>query len=148
MRIDSKISVTRAAPSRKGRGAKRSGGNFQSQVGAIDSVVSGVGPIAGSDPVHGIDALLVVQQVEDSPKNAERDWTRHWGSDILSRLSQLRDGLLNGSIPLERLERLTKALDARQDINDPDLRQVVDEIELRGRIEIAKLCRDMSRGRK
>ena len=140
MRIDSKSSIGRVAKSAKGRSPKRSGGNFQTQISGVDSVVATSGPIAGTEPVQGIDALLSVQQVAESSQ--ERDWVRHWGDDILFRLSQLRDGLLSGNIPLERLERLSEALDSRQEIRDPELAQIVAEIELRGRIEIAKLQRD------
>ena len=140
MRIDSKSPATRISKASKGRSPKRSGGNFQSRVSGVDSVVASTGLIAGVESIQGIDALLAVQQVEEP--NLERDWVRHWGDDVLSRLSQLRDGLLSGNIPPERLERLTKALDSRQEIRDPELAQIVAEIELRGRIEIAKLKRD------
>lgn len=142
MRIDSKSSINRTAQSSKGRAAKRSSGNFQSQVSGVDSVIGTSGAIAGSEPVQGIEALLAVQQVEETPVSMERDWVRHWGSNVLSRLSQLRDGLLSGTMPPERLERLTEVLDSRQKINDPELAQIVAELELRGRIEIAKLQRD------
>lgn len=145
MRIGSKSSINQVAKSSKGRSAKRSGGNFQAQVSGADSVVTSIGPIAGTEPIQGIDALLAVQQVEEIPISHERDQVRHWGGDILSRLSQLRDGLLSGNIPPERLERLSEALDSRQDIRDPELAQIVAEIELRGRIEIAKLQRDRKR---
>ena len=139
MRIDSKSSIGRTRQAYKGRSPKRSGGHFQSKISAVDSVMAHTGPIAGAEPVHGIDALLAVQQVEES--GLERDWVRHWGNDILSRLSQLRDGLLSGNIPPERLERLSGALDSCRKVSDPELAQVVAEIQLRGRIELAKLQR-------
>ena len=142
MRIETKPSINRAAQSSKGRGPKRSSGNFQSQVSSVETTVASVGAVAGSEPVHGIDALLAVQEIQETSLSQERDWAQHWGNDVLSRLSQLRDGLLSGTIPLERLERLSQALDSRQEVYDPELAQTVAEIELRGRIEIAKLQRD------
>lgn len=142
MRIDSKSSSSRVGAGNKARNARKSSGNFQGRLGRVDSVVSTASVVASADSVSGVDALLAVQQVDELPHDSERDWAKHWGGDILSRLSQLRDGLLSGNIPIERLERLSEALTERRAVTDPDLASVMDQIELRAKIEIAKLNRD------
>ena len=49
-------------------------------------------------------------------------------------------GLLAGGIPRLTLNRLASAVSARRDgFSDPKLQSVLDEIELRARVELAKL---------
>jgi hypothetical protein len=52
----------------------------------------------------------------------------------------VRDGLLAGGIPRAILNRLATAVSRRQDgFADPKLQNVLDEIDLRARVELAKL---------
>jgi len=55
-------------------------------------------------------------------------------------LDQGRDGLLSGGIPRATLKRLAVAVGRRHEsFADPKLQTAVDEIELRARVELAKL---------
>ena len=55
-------------------------------------------------------------------------------------LDEVRDGLLAGGIPRATLNRLATAVSKRQEgFSDPKLQGVLDEIELRARVELAKL---------
>jgi len=59
---------------------------------------------------------------------------------LLDMLDQVRDGLLAGGIPRATLNRLANAVSKRQDgFADPKLQTVLDEIDLRARVELAKL---------
>jgi hypothetical protein len=62
------------------------------------------------------------------------------GNDLLDRLDEIRHGLLLGAIPIERLKALAVMLRAeRARAADPRRAAVVDEIELRCAVELAKL---------
>lgn len=55
-------------------------------------------------------------------------------------LDQVRDGLLAGGIPRVTLNRLANAVTKRREnFTDPKLQTVLDEIELRAHVELAKL---------
>ncbi len=55
-------------------------------------------------------------------------------------LDEVRDGLLAGGIPRGTLNRLATAVSRRQEgFADPKLQGVLDEIELRAWVELAKL---------
>jgi hypothetical protein len=55
-------------------------------------------------------------------------------------LDRIRDGLLSGGIPRATLYRLAAALNRRQEcFVEPQLQAVLDEIDLRARVELAKL---------
>ncbi len=59
---------------------------------------------------------------------------------MLDLLDEVRVGLLSGIIPRGRLQSLLDALKGRREsIEDPRLAQLIDEIELRASVELAKL---------
>jgi hypothetical protein len=88
-------------------------------------VVSGPGPIAA------LDSILALQGMDDSMKHGEQ---------LLDMPDQVRDGLLAGGIPRTTLNRLAAAVTRRHDqFADPRLQTVLDEIELRAHVELAKL---------
>jgi len=125
-------------------------------VGANSSVkkkksVSGDGSFAGmlneaeeaeaSQSVNAtvsVNSLFVLQEVsdEDSPKKqAVKN-----GYDAIEYLDKIRLGLLAGHVSesaLKNLEDLTKQW--RKDYDDPKLEAIIDDIELRAAVELAKL---------
>ena len=59
---------------------------------------------------------------------------------MLDRLEEIRTGLLLGSIPRSQLHELAQvAQQTRESFVDPALSDVLDDIELRARVELAKL---------
>ncbi len=100
--------------------------------------VSTPAPTGGANPIAAVDALLSIQEVPD-PDQGTRSNVQH-GNDVLDLLDEIRIGLLNGRIPEHRLTALVRLLGARnKHFVDPRLGQIVDEIELRARVELAKL---------
>jgi hypothetical protein len=64
------------------------------------------------------------------------------GSTLLDRLDELRLGLLAGVLPRERLDELARiARTARDSVDDPGLSLILDDIDLRVAVELAKLDR-------
>jgi hypothetical protein len=58
----------------------------------------------------------------------------------LNRLDQIRLGLLRGDLSLIDLQSLVRSLaERRREGGDPRLIAIVDEIELRAKVELAKL---------
>lgn len=84
-----------------------------------------------------IDSLLSAQEVPDFQAGRRRAVQR--GRDLLDQLDSLRVSLIAGTLPRQRLERLVEALAAKHtSLADPGLAAVLDEIELRARVELAK----------
>jgi hypothetical protein len=82
--------------------------------------------------------ILALQGVEDSTDSRTRS-VRH-GEQLLNLLDEVRDGLLAGGIPRATLNRLALAIAKRREsFVDPKLQRVLDEIDLRARVELAKL---------
>jgi len=137
MKVDrSSPSPTPSARAKAGAEAGKSGGfqrTMQSGGGAA------AGP-SGATSLGGLDALLALQEVPDAV--AERSKARRQGERILDRLEELRLALLEGRVPSAVLERMVGELDtARGETDDPGLNDILDEIDLRARVELAKLGR-------
>jgi hypothetical protein len=61
-------------------------------------------------------------------------------ASTLTLLDEVRDGLLAGGIPRVTLNRLALAIAKRREsFAEPKLQTVLDEIDLRARVELAKL---------
>ena len=59
---------------------------------------------------------------------------------MLDRLDDIRLGLLTGTVSKERLTELSRMARVRRgETDDPRLVEVLDEIELRAEVELAKL---------
>ena len=91
-------------------------------------------------PVSSVDALLAVQEVGE--EEGRRRQARRRGEKLLDELDEVRHGLLLGSLSETRLEALVGLIQSeRPGINDPGLSEVLDEIDLRAQVELAKLQR-------
>ena len=89
------------------------------------------GPVA-------IDPLLAAQEIADAASESARG--RVLGEAMIERLEELQQGLLHGFVPKEQLHELARLVRTQRDkIHDDRLLEILDEIELRSQVELAKL---------
>ena len=94
--------------------------------------------VAGPGPIAALDSILMLQGLEDSTQS--KSGARARGEQLLDLLDSVRDGLLAGGIPRATLNKLAAAVTRRQEgFADPRLQDVLDQIELRAHVELAKL---------
>lgn len=94
--------------------------------------------IAAPGPLAAVQTILTLQNIDDSGDGRSKGML--YGEQLLDLLDHVRDGLLAGGIPRMTLNRLATAVGHRHDnFSDPKLQGVLDEIELRARVELAKL---------
>lgn len=120
------------------RRAEGTGATFRlpEQEQAGRSTVVG-GPIGATD----VASLLALQSISSQdPREKKRKAVRR-GLDILDVLEGIRLDLLGGGVPPERLERLVGLMGGREATGDERLDGLVADIELRARVELAKLGR-------
>lgn len=92
--------------------------------------------------IGSVESILAIQEVPDSTEDRSRGLARQYGDDLLERLESLRRDLLAGAIPMDKLAGLAHRLrEQRACTDDPRLTEIIDEIELRARVEIAKFTR-------
>jgi hypothetical protein len=134
MRIDPNRPILPASPRRDGKSGSGSGVGF-------GAAVSGEQPVAGataSRPLLPVDGLFQIQEVPDGLAQRRRAVQR--GSTLLDRLDDLRLALLSGSLSPGQIAELQRAVASERGlVDDPRLLAVLDEIDLRAKVELAKL---------
>jgi hypothetical protein len=137
MEVNGPGKVDRASGIRRGgKTASAAGGSTFTVSSAPEEPHAGV--VAGPGPIAALDSILALQGMDDSTDHRSKG-LKH-GEQLLDMLDQVRDGLLAGGIPRATLNRLANAVTRRQEqFADPRLQTVLDEIELRAHVELAKL---------
>lgn len=106
---------------------------------------SSVAPMSDVIPASSMGALLSLQEMPDDEiarRRAVQD-----GGTTLEMLETLRVGLLTGSIPEHLLKTLSGVVALqKQYVDDPRLMGLMEDIELRAAVELAKLERSARQG--
>ena len=90
----------------------------------------------GAAPLQSVDALLALQSVDDALTGRKRAVKR--GNDVLDTLEDLKLDLLAGTIEPAKLRRLLVLVEERSRSGEEALDGILDEIELRAKVELAK----------
>jgi hypothetical protein len=118
------------------RPAKSGGASGSSFAKHLDET-SDVGGASGVGSTSSVSGVLGVQEVDDALAHASKGKMR--AQDLLDRLDDLRIELLTGSISRDKLLQLSRIINMRRgQITDPHLSEVLDEIDLRAQVELAK----------
>lgn len=89
-------------------------------------------------PVQGVNNMLALQEISDEEVNRKKMVQK--GNDMLDSLEKLRQQLLIGGVPMAVLRELGSRISKqRQLVSDPRLLAIIDDIELRAAVELAKL---------
>ena len=87
--------------------------------------------------VADVGALMALQGVEDATERRRRAIRR--GGGLLDRLDELKLALLSGEAGEGALERLSRTLrEERPEDADPQLTSLLNQIDLRAAVELAK----------
>ncbi|MBS3847895.1 flagellar assembly protein FliX [Devosia sp. BSSL-BM10] len=125
-----------------GVGKSGSAGRSGSRTDFAPTGADGPARAAGSAPVAGmtgIDAILALQAV-GGPLEGKKKALRR-GRSLLDALDDIKADLLIGQVSAERLDNLATMLSEIRERSDPALDGVLDEIDLRVQVELAKFGR-------
>jgi hypothetical protein len=120
--------------------ARAAGGGEGFRVGGASAPAAPaqVSAASGVGGVMGIEALIALQDVE-SPTERRRRSVKRAGR-LLDELDKLKISLLGGELGAGQLDALARAVrEQRSSTDDPKLEAVLDEIETRAAVELAKL---------
>lgn len=122
--------------SKKGK-ASQSDASFDDFIAAG---VSRAAPAAPTQSIAKVDALLAVQAAEDPTAGKKRQRMRQRATDILDELDGLRMAMLNGNMTVGHMVDIADVVAShRENISDPALTGILDEIDMRAQIELAKM---------
>lgn len=136
-RIDGPRPVNTTSPVRRaGKTKKSDGTSFSEHLDEAEDV----GGVQSSGALGSVAGVLDIQEVDDSLARASRGKLR--AKDLLDKLDEIRLDLLTGNLSENTLQRLSNMVTARRaEVDDPKLNEILDEIDLRAQVELAKFTR-------
>jgi hypothetical protein len=136
MRIDGPGQSSKIGSAGKSKKARESSSTF-SLSDTAEAAPRETGSLQASSSLTSVDALLALQAVEDPLTGHKK--ALQTGHDLLDQLERLRADLLGGQVSPDRLQRIVGLIQRARTQEDPALAEVMGEIELRARVELAKL---------
>ncbi|WP_334129009.1 flagellar assembly protein FliX [Sneathiella sp.] len=123
--------------SKAGRAGSKSGTKFTLENDAVEAAAAG--GVASSSPISSIEALVALQGIDaDEPRRGNRAAAEK-GEELLEKLEAIRHGLLAGTLSVDSLQSLQNTLSGyKVEAEDPRLREVIRDIEVRAAVELAK----------
>lgn len=113
-----------------------SGVSFAKQLDDAEEAGS-AGAVAGTNPMSLVTGVLGLQEVDDATARASRGKLR--AENLLEQLEDMKLEILCGTLTREKLMRLARLVNSRRvEVTDPRLAQILDEIDLRAQVELAK----------
>lgn len=135
MRVTGTSSVSSSSSA---RGGVRAAGGFSVAEASETEASAQASPASALSGVSSIDALLALQAVGGPLERRRRAIGR--AGKILDVLDDVKVALLDGEVLPDALDRLVVAVrEERDETEDPRLEGVLDEIEMRAAVEMAKL---------
>jgi len=118
------------------RGANRNAGSGPAF--HVDEGNAAARPAAPANvaPTAGIDALLALQAAEDPALKRKKQVRR--ATALLDTLDEIKADLLVGRVSEGRLNQLMALIGQARERGEPHLDALLDDIELRARVELAK----------
>ncbi len=136
--IDGPRPLSTTTPVKKKKKAKSAGGSSFSK--CLDDT-SGASGASATSALGSVSGVFNLQEVDDALTGEAKGKLR--AEDLLDRLEELRLDLLTGSISVNKLQRLTQIVNEnKESISDPKLNGILEEIDLRAQIELAKFMRN------
>lgn len=135
MRVSQTRRSNAGQKARSARGAGAGSGQFQLPKGRAATHRPEIsGPVA----VGSVDTIVALQAVEE-PSDQRRQAVET-GDRILDLLDQLKIGVLSGQVRTADLNKLKKTIENQLTVeDDPGLNDILKQIDLRARVELAKL---------
>jgi len=100
----------------------------------------GAAPSQNTQSIAQVDALLAIQGAEDPTAGAARKRGRQRAGVILDELEKIRMAMLSGTLTVGHMIDIADVVAShREKIMDPALTGIMDEIDLRAQVELAKM---------
>lgn len=138
-----KVSSTGGVGASGASRAKPAGGSTGFSLPSVNAAsgAASTASVGGLSGVGSVDALLALQEMGavGSPLERKRRAVRR-GEHLLDLLGDVRVAMIDGEISPDTLDKLQRAIrEQRENTEDPNLEGILNEIETRAAVELAKL---------
>lgn len=138
MKVDGYGNIKNSAPVKKRAGVSQAG-SFADVLSAAEAEEAPhTGSLSDVSATGALSNMLALQEISD--EDIRRKKLVQQGNNMLDSLEQLRRQLLLGTLPAHTLRDLSRQLAIqREQTADPHLMLIMDDIELRAAVELAKI---------
>jgi hypothetical protein len=137
MKIDGPQKSQQSSQSKKKDKVKGGDGSFGD---LVSRGAEGAKGASATQSIAKVDSLLAVQATDDPAQRSARKRMLVRAEGLLGELDNLKTALLTGSLTVGHVLDIADVVAShREKITDPELTAILDEIDLRAQIEIAKL---------
>lgn len=127
-------------------GVSAGSSSFSDVLSAAEAATDTAGEVSAATASAAVTGLFSLQEV--SEEEYQRKKLVQQGHTLLNSLEALRHALLMGQVPVEVLKTLESRLKQQRAMTfDPALHAIMDDIELRAAVELAKWEKALSSGR-
>lgn len=140
MKIESNLPIySQALRGKKRKSSSDGGGAFTDMLGGVgegEAATSADAPVKIAPPPM-VGGILSVQEVAGDETRRGRTIKR--GHQMLDALEDLKLSILLGEVSVEQLGAVRERMrEQKEKVNDPELREVMNQIEIRAAVELAK----------
>ncbi len=144
MKISETRTVSPASTKKVGKTKAKQGPAFASHLKDVKDEPEGLTQVSEVSGVTAVGSILAAQEIDVDDGLKSRNQLRKYGEDILERLDEIKQDLLLGGISKDILANLAQTLRMKKSAtNDPGLISIIDDIELRAAVELAKYTRNL-----
>lgn len=137
MKISGLGQITHSGTAKK-TGSTRAAGSFADILAAAETADAAPAAATGDVAAADLSNLLALQEI--SEEDVRRRKLVQQGKSLLDVLEGLRRQLLMGTLPPSLLRDLARQIELKkQTVEDPQLTAIIEDIELRAAVELAKL---------
>jgi hypothetical protein len=137
MKVNAPTSTSIASGARRTTGGAAPGFVLPGQV---EGGPAQVNRARSATSIANVGALLALQGEDDVVERRRRATRR--SSTLLDQLDEIRVAILGGGVSRDQVARLSQTLREHRDaVDDPALNALLDDVELRAEVELAKLER-------
>jgi len=140
MKIDGPKSSSEINKKKSAKKSSSGDGVFQSMMGGEDNATEETSQAGLSAGIASVDILLAAQSVEDSTQKSSKQRMKKRADDILDTLNDLKIAMVTGNVTIGHMISIADVVASHRDsIIDAELSTILDEIDLRAHVELAKL---------
>ena len=138
MKVDRSKGAGATSGTKKASSSPDAGGADFSQY--VQGGVSETSGASATQSIAQLDSLLAVQETEDPTKKAAKKRAQMRSDSILDKLDQIRIKMLGGDLTVGHMIDVADVVASHRDkIDDPKLTAIMDEVDLRAQVELAKM---------
>jgi len=140
MKISGPDKTGKTSGTKKTSGTQGTGSTeFSGLLGGVEEATE-TAHASAAGAIARLDSLLAAQGAEDPAARATRGRMKKRADSVLRGLDKIRMGMLTGNVSVGNLIDIADVVAShRERIQDPQLASILDEIDLRAQIEIAKM---------